>query len=155
MKAQKDPLEDGSASPKRSLFAAPAHIGACGQTPASLSLPSREAFYAAIRFIDTTPLYGVKGVRGRLRLVASAAFCAAMRFNDAPGPIGRHGACGNCGRGQRPLPAALRFMARATSLCAKAFAASRLVASADLPSFTHFIGAGFSWPHYTTLLDLW
>jgi len=55
--------------------------------------------------------------------VASAAFYAAMRFNGALGPIGRHGACGKCGRGQRPLPAALRFMARATPLCAKALAA--------------------------------
>jgi len=69
-----------------------------------------------------------------------------MRFNDAPGPIGRHGARGKCGRGQRPLPAALRFMARATSLCAKAFAASRLVASAALPLFTttHLIGASIT-----------
>jgi len=66
-----------------------------------------------------------------------------MRFNDAPGPIGRHGARGKCGRGQRPLPAALRFMARATPLCAKAFAASRLVASAALPSFVTSSGQDF------------
>jgi len=133
----------------RPLFAA-ACILRPRPKPASLSHQSREAFCAAIRFIDTTPLYGVKGACGKLRLVAATAFCAAMRFYGAPGPLGRHGACSRL----RPWPAVAtcRPTLHGTGHTFMCQGVRGLTAGGlSRPALIHSLHWDrISWPHYTT-----
>jgi len=108
-------------------------------------LTFREAFCAAIRFIDTTPLYGVKGVHGSRGWWLQPPFvppCASMA------PLGQLDATALAANAvvasDRYLPPYASY--RHATFDGKAFAAFTAGGSAALPLFTttHLIGASIT-----------